>query len=1060
MGQQVMTGVLSVRRQNRHAALVLASFGALLAFLDVTIVNVAFPSIRKSFPTASIGDLSWVLNSYNIAFAALLVAAGRLADVFGRRRTFTVGIVVFTLSSAVCAVAPSVGLLIGARIAQAVGAGLLVPASLALVVEAFPVERRAHAVGLWGATAAFAAGIGPPLGGALVELDSWRLAFLVNLPLGIVALACTHRFLVESRSPGRRRLPDLRGAALLGLAVGSVTLAITEGPTRGWTDLRVVAAFAGSALLATAFAWSSRTHPVPVLDATLLRIPTFGIANVVTFVAGMGFYAYMLNNILWLNYVWDWSLLRAGLAVAPGAVVAVVAAGVLGRVADKHGARVVAVPGALVWTGAYLWYEFAVGTTPNFFGEWLPGQVLSGLGVGATLPILAAAALAAVPGGRYATASAVVSSTRQLGAVLGVALLVVIVGTPATAAAAAAAFRDGWILSIVCFAVAAVGSLFLRRTAPTDVQETPAPAPADVRVGGLVTAAAPAISRSPVLANLRRTTRTRLLDGGEEIVLPGGRWLFRQGDPTDGLYVVRSGRLDVLSDDRLVRELVAGDVVGELGVLTDAPRSAGVRARRDSVLCKVTAQQFDAVIRRDATTLRALTRSLAEQLQEHRGGTAATTRLPHVVAVVGVGDGAPVRQAAELLEKALAGHLRVLRAESMTSEELYRAESDFDRVLLVSPNGNGRWRAFCLRQADRVVVVAASDSAPPDIPASSGCYAVLVGPPAGRTRLVQWHDALAPRFVQQADGDSLPAAMASLAARLSGRSIGLALAGGGARAFAAIGVIEELEAAGFSIDRLAGCSVGSVVAALFATGRDAAAVDAACYEEFVRRNPFNDYRLPTVSLVRGRKTESAISRHLGETVFEELPRELTVVSTDLIHRQLVVHRRGPVGPCIRASLSVPGLYPPVRIGDQLHVDGGVLDNLPVGPLTDFEEGPVVAVNIAAAGSSTSSGGPRMPSLGETLLRTMLMAGTSNLDDARRRAAVVVTPDTRGIGLLEFHQMDRAREAGRVAGQAAAEALRDVLLGAAVPQQRSAPDVIDLAGTDRRTAPSTRPARRR
>jgi predicted acylesterase/phospholipase RssA len=158
-------------------------------------------------------------------------------------------------------------------------------------------------------------------------------------------------------------------------------------------------------------------------------------------------------------------------------------------------------------------------------------------------------------------------------------------------------------------------------------------------------------------------------------------------------------------------------------------------------------------------------------------------------------------------------------------------------------------------------------------------------------------------------------------------------------------------------------------------------------------------------------------------------------------------------------LSVPGLYPPARLGDQLHVDGGVLDNLPVAPLTEYEEGPVVAVNIAAAGSSSSSGPPRMPSLGETLLRTMLMAGTSTLDEARRQAAVLVTPDTRGIGLLEFHQMDRAREAGQVAGRAAAEALADVLRAAVVPQQRNA-DVIDLSGAERPAATTTRAGRRR
>src|SRR6266542_4320896 len=165
------------RRVSRNGALLVASFGALLAFLDATIVNVAFPSIRVSFPGSSIETLSWVLTAYNIVFAALLVAAGRFADLFGRRRLFTSGIVLFTIASGLCAVAPSVSLLVAARAVQAVGAALLVPASLALVVEAFPANQRARAVGLWGAAAAAAAGLGPPLGGALVEIYNWRLAF-------------------------------------------------------------------------------------------------------------------------------------------------------------------------------------------------------------------------------------------------------------------------------------------------------------------------------------------------------------------------------------------------------------------------------------------------------------------------------------------------------------------------------------------------------------------------------------------------------------------------------------------------------------------------------------------------------------------------------------------------------------------------------------------------------------------------------------------------------------------------------------------------------------------
>ena len=199
--------VVQPGRVSERTVLLVASLGAFLAFLDATIVNVAFPSIRESFPETSISELSWVLNAYNIVFAAFLVPAGRMADLIGRRRAFAWGVLIFTVFSVICAVAPTVEWLIAARAFQALGAALLVPASLGLVVEAFAPEHRTHAVGLWGASAAVAAGLGPPVGGLLIEIGDWRWAFLINLPVGLLALLAARRQLVESRAPGRRTGP-------------------------------------------------------------------------------------------------------------------------------------------------------------------------------------------------------------------------------------------------------------------------------------------------------------------------------------------------------------------------------------------------------------------------------------------------------------------------------------------------------------------------------------------------------------------------------------------------------------------------------------------------------------------------------------------------------------------------------------------------------------------------------------------------------------------------------------------------------------------------------------
>ena len=253
--------------------LLIAAFGAFLAFLDSTIVNIAFPDIQRYFHS-NLSSLSWVLNAYNIVFAAFLVAAGKLADLLGRKRMFINGVVVFTIASGLCAVADSVGQLIAFRVLQGIGAAILVPASLALVVEGFSAERRAHGVNLWGAAGAIASGLGPPIGGALVEA-SWRWVFLVNLPLGVVAVWLAKRGLVESRASGQRRTPDLRGAGLLAVALGLLTLGLIKGPDWGWASWQAIATLVASAVTMVGFVMSSRVSPAPLIDPAFLRIRSF-----------------------------------------------------------------------------------------------------------------------------------------------------------------------------------------------------------------------------------------------------------------------------------------------------------------------------------------------------------------------------------------------------------------------------------------------------------------------------------------------------------------------------------------------------------------------------------------------------------------------------------------------------------------------------------------------------------------------------------------------------------------------------------------------------------------
>src|SRR4051794_27738520 len=257
----------------RWKILIITAGGAFVAFLDATIVNIAFPDMARSFPEASRSDLSWVLNAYNIIFAALLVPAGRLADLVGRRRLFLGGLAVFTASSAICAAAQSPEMLVAARVVQAAGGAALVPTSIAFLLAEFPVEERATGVGLWAAAGAVAAAVGPSLGGLLIEADSWRLVFLVNVPIGLLALGYGWRLLTETREPAGAPLPDFLGSLLVVGAVGALALAIVEGPSWGWSDPRIVGSFALAAVLTPVFLWRSWRHPAPVIAPSVFPRP-------------------------------------------------------------------------------------------------------------------------------------------------------------------------------------------------------------------------------------------------------------------------------------------------------------------------------------------------------------------------------------------------------------------------------------------------------------------------------------------------------------------------------------------------------------------------------------------------------------------------------------------------------------------------------------------------------------------------------------------------------------------------------------------------------------------
>ncbi len=447
----------------RWKVLAVTSVSVFMGFLDATIVNVAFPAIAADFPDTSLSGLSWVLNAYNIVFAALLVPSGRLADRIGRRRAFLIGLGLFVAASALCAAAPSVETLIAARILQAAGAAVLVPVGLALLLPEFPPTQRALAVGLYGAAGGVAAATGPSLGGVLIEAD-WRWVFLVNVPIGAVGLLAGARILVESRDAERGAVPDLLGVAFVTIAMAALALGIVEGEAWGWGDARILAAFALAVVTFTAFVARSRRHPAPVVELGLFRLRSFALANTAIVLWVAAFYGLLLCNVLFLTTVWGYSALEAGLAITPAPLLAAAWAAPAGRIADARGQRLVIVPGCVIYALGALWLVLGVGGEPAYVTEWLPAALLTGTGVGLAFAAFSSAAVSELPPSRFATGAAINAACRQVGAVLGVAVIVAIVG--AGGATATGAFDAGWALGLIAALVA--GAICLRLRPLTD----------------------------------------------------------------------------------------------------------------------------------------------------------------------------------------------------------------------------------------------------------------------------------------------------------------------------------------------------------------------------------------------------------------------------------------------------------------------------------------------------------------------------------------------------------------------------------------------------------------
>jgi EmrB/QacA subfamily drug resistance transporter len=395
-------------------------FALFMIMLDNTVVNVALPSIQRDLG-ASISALEWTINGYTLSFAVLLAVGGRLGDIFGRRRMFIGGVVLFTLSSATAGFAPDTLSLVISRIAQGVGAAFMMPGTLSIITDAFPAEERGRAIGTWAGVSALALAIGPLLGGFLTEHVGWQAIFFINLPVGIGAVLAALFAVRESRDETVGREVDYTGVAVLTAGLTALVLALVEGNSWGWGSPEIISLIAGSAVLLIAFVAIEQRVRAPIVEFGLFANRTFigavSVAFIVTFaMLGMFFFlALYMQNIL------GYSPLEAGVRFLPTTLMIMAVAPISGRISDRIGPRWPIVAGlSLTTISLFLFTQIGEGTT---YMDLLPAFVLMGVGVAMTMSPMSTAAMNAVSTAKAGIASGVLSMFRMVGGTFGVAAI-------------------------------------------------------------------------------------------------------------------------------------------------------------------------------------------------------------------------------------------------------------------------------------------------------------------------------------------------------------------------------------------------------------------------------------------------------------------------------------------------------------------------------------------------------------------------------------------------------------------------------------------------------------
>jgi EmrB/QacA subfamily drug resistance transporter len=441
--------------------------------LDVTVVNVALPSIGRELH-GSISELQWTIDAYTVVMASLLMFSGSMADRLGRKRIFVLGLTVFSAASLLCGLAPSVELLVAARVLQAVGASMLNPVAMSIITNTFQDPReRAQAVGVWGAVFGVSLALGPIVGGGVVSAIGWRPIFWINVPVGLIAIALTLRFVPESRAPRPRRFDPI-GQALVIVLLAGLTYGIIEAPSLGWSSPTILAVFSAAAAALVALLLYEPRREEPLIDLRFFGSIPFASAIVISVAAFAAFGGFLFLNTLYLQNARGFSPVQAGLLTVPVAVMTMLASPVSGRIVGRRGPRL-----PLVIAGVSLVIACAALTgidaaTP--VGYLVAAYVVLGLGFGFVNAPITNTAVSGMPRAQAGVAAAIASTSRQVGSTLGVAIVGAIISSRVSAAGElSSASRPAWWTLTACGAVVlALGLLATTTRAGESAQRTAA----------------------------------------------------------------------------------------------------------------------------------------------------------------------------------------------------------------------------------------------------------------------------------------------------------------------------------------------------------------------------------------------------------------------------------------------------------------------------------------------------------------------------------------------------------------------------------------------------------